>query len=186
MNHETRTEIAGWVIEFLTKVGREDLLDIVRVECSKRFTRRMGDATYRPAITNGVMSCRVRFSTPLWARADKVERRNTVAHELAHVVCFHEWYLGQAPRRFGELPGRGRKPKAHGWEWKAVMRRMGEEPSRCHDVDRTGLVRKRRSTRTVATHCNCKTWMLTPKKATKIDRLYCPKCKEGLSLGRAA
>lgn len=185
-----RARVGGWVIEYLTKVGREDLLDVVRVEWNSRFTRRMGDATYRPALPGREIVARCRFSIPLWERASEEERRNTVAHELAHLVCFHEWYTKPWHTgrriRIGELPGRGRKPTAHGWEWKKIMHRMGETPSRCHDVDRTGLVRKHRSRRTVAACCDCKTWMLTPKKAAKMDRLYCPKCKGSLSLEKAA
>lgn len=135
--HETRQEVGGWVVEFLTMVGREDLLDVIIVEWNSRFTRRMGDATYHASAlsrSEPPKVARVRFSTPLWAVAPKEEQRNTVAHEVAHLVVFHEWYLDNAPKRFGELPGRGRKPSHHGYEWKSMMYRMGETPSRCHNV----------------------------------------------------
>ena len=68
------------------------------------------------------------------------------------------------------------------------MRRMGETPSRCHNVDRTGLVQTRRISNRVSAYCDCpdKTWALTPKRATKIDRLYCRKCKGSLNLEKAA
>ncbi len=184
LSHEDRTEVGGWVIHFLRKAGREDLLPLLRVEWSNRFTRRMGDALYMPAAKgpslNILPKARARFSIPLWARASKEERRNTVAHEMAHLVVYHEWYLGLTERLFGELPGRSpRRPPSHGWEWKAVMARMGERAERTHNVDRTGL---RRKVARVLAYCDCRSWELTPRKATKIPHLFCRACKATLRL----
>jgi predicted SprT family Zn-dependent metalloprotease len=188
-----REEVGRWVIEFLTKVGHEDLLDVVRVEWSGRFTRRMGDALYKPAMNGGAPYARLRFSMPLWPRADEAERRNTVAHELAHLVTFHEWHTRSDATKNGRGLRFGKAPTAHGWVWRTVMRRMGERPERCHNVDRTGLKRKgRRLSRTPA-YCGCdKVWELTPVRAARIRKYHphaaygCRVCKKALRLEKKA
>lgn len=47
---------------------------------------------------------------------------NTIPHEIAHIVSFQLY---------------GRSGAGHGPNWKYVMRRMGIEPSRCHQYDTT-------------------------------------------------
>ena len=87
----------------------------LRIEMNTRFTRRMGDANHALG--------RIRLSaSALWRRATPRKRRNTVIHELAHILT----------------PGDG-----HGRRWKAMMRRLGEEPQRSHTVNREGLRRGR-------------------------------------------
>ena len=68
----------------------------------------------------------IKFSAPLWPRADMVERKNTVIHEACHIIAF---------RKYGHV-------KSHGHEWKHCMRQTGEIASRCHSIDRTGLRRQ--------------------------------------------
>jgi hypothetical protein len=153
----SRAEITALLRWGLERAGMPEAS--VPFQWNNTFTRRMGDARAlcrcetpdpgRDGICQNIVGyrrgmrpvkCRqwtglndlglVRFSSPLWPRADVAERRNTVLHELAHVIAFAR---------------HGRKVKAHGREWKAIMRELGETPNRCHSVNRDGLRRRRRS-----------------------------------------
>ena len=75
------------------------------------------------------MRARIRLSTVLWPRASEEERRETVVHEMCHIVVGYK---------------HGYAASAHGFEWKEAMRNCGVEPRRLHSVDRTGLIRRRR------------------------------------------
>jgi predicted SprT family Zn-dependent metalloprotease len=85
-------------------------------EFNGRFSRRLGDACYRRHLLRG--ECR--YSRPLWPFADAAERRETVIHEVCHVLAFHIF--------------NGQGIKAHGAEWKLVMRLAGANGARCHYV----------------------------------------------------
>lgn len=173
--HETRAEVAALVLETLARLGHPDLARNVRIEWNGRFTRRMGDAFYRKTPARGASGpeCRLRFSVPLWPRASAAERRETVVHEVAHLVTYHE------------ARERRSRPQSHGPEWRRVMARAGyPNPSRCHQVDRTGLKRTRR---TVAVYCDCPApTYVTPQLARRIRKgsYRCTRCQT--SLGAAS
>ena len=98
------------------------IADRVTIVMSTRLTSTMGKARYSGQ--------QIKLSgSALWRRASPEKRRNTTVHELAHLVT-------------KQLHPRA---KAHGWEWKAVMTRMGESPKRCHSVPTVPT--SRRSTR---------------------------------------
>lgn len=88
---------------------------------------------------------------------------NTLAHELAHLVDV-------------EINGRCHN---HGPVWAEIMRKLGETPTRTHDMDTSGL--KRRHTRTLA-QCACRTHKLTPYKLNRIHRYKCKGCGQGLKV----
>lgn len=128
-----------------TLVGR------VSVEFNNGFTSRLGDAT--PSLR------RVRLSAPLWARATVAERRETVIHELAHVVT---WSL--FPRA-----------SAHGNEWRWVMALSGGIGARTHSVDRSGL---KKAGGTFS--CGCRVFTMGSTRSARIrkGRTYtCQKCR---------
>lgn len=113
------------IAEMLPRVGLTIAQTNIRVTTNRRFKGRMGDARtfgYRPEAPAGV----IRLSaSALWRRASPEERRNTVIHELAHILA-----NCSAKRNVG-----------HGRVWKSTMIRLGLAPKRCHAVDRTGLRR---------------------------------------------
>lgn len=82
-----------------------------------RFSRQMVSSMGNARPRTG----EVRLSYRLWLRATPEKRRNTVLHEIAHV-------LAQLSVPVGVKVG-------HGWAWKAMMTRLGETPKRCHSVD---------------------------------------------------
>lgn len=172
IDHATRAHAAGLALA-LVREHAPDLEPALSIEWSPRFTSRLGDALFTRVFGQraprgahightgdllGRCVARVRFSIPLWPRASKAERDETVAHEVAHLVVAYrhavaiiEWrarcdeelhaLTGDAYHRaMGRQYGRGpRRPSAHGAEWRAVMVEMGYTPNRTHNVDRTGL-----------------------------------------------
>jgi len=124
MDKDEDMQIRGWIAFACECNGDPELDDSIMVEWSSRFTRRLGDAVYFRSTGLG----RIRLSIPLWSRASEQERRETVIHEACHVIV---------DSKFGNA-------KQHGVEWKAAMRACDLHPTRTHQIDRTGLTRKKR------------------------------------------
>ena len=101
-----------------------ELAQAIIVEWNSRFTRRLGDGVYSPL----TFRARIRLSLPLWPRASEKDRREAVIHETCHCIVGYKYEV-VAP---------------HGLEWKEAMKNCGVEPLRGHNVDRTGLARRRR------------------------------------------
>lgn len=157
MKHNAR----AWADDALEQLGYPDLQVII--EWHSRFTRRLGDAQLKHGV--GL----VRLSIPLWPRASANERRETVLHEICHVVVRYEGKKS------------GKKVRSHGREWQHKMRALGIEPKRCHEVNRDGLKRTRK---TVKMYCACDVQMETPRVAKRIrsktHTYSCRKCKMNL------
>lgn len=79
----------------------------------------------------------------------------TVAHELAHII-HHKLFPGDRAW--------------HGKRWQEIMRRLGYEPQRCHDLDLTGMPGLRRQRRWVY-KCDCRTHELTTVRHNKVRRI---------------
>lgn len=164
VSNETRQKAAALAVATLQALGREDLLPALWIEWKNSFTARLGDACYvaagRPCRRSteryrvGGLVARVRFSVPLWARASQDERDETVVHEIAHIVAAHEAALAGTT-----------VSSSHGIEWKRVMLRAGRTPRRCHNIDRTGLAR---SKKTIPVRCSCGESHVTPLVAGRI------------------
>lgn len=91
----------------------------ITIEVSHRLTSTMGKAITDNYDSGLPPRGKIRISaSALWRRASPEKRRNTVIHELAHILA--NWKAG--------------KRSGHGWAWKAEMRAMGESPVRCHSV----------------------------------------------------
>jgi len=116
--------IKEWIWFACQRNDAEELAQAIIVEWNSRFTRRLGDGVYSPI----TFRARIRLSLPLWPRASEKERRETVIHEACHCIVGY---------KFGVVA-------PHGPEWKQAMTNCGVEPLRHHNVDRTGLARRRR------------------------------------------
>lgn len=68
------------------------------------------------------------FSETLYVQNENDFLRDTVVHEIAHLIA-------------GQLFGWAIQP--HGLEWKAVMLRLGVNPTRCHCYDTKDVKRKK-------------------------------------------
>ena len=137
----TGTEIRELVNQTCAKLG---IPSNITIRFNRRFTRRLGDA-------NGKLM-RIRFSTPLWARATVEERRQVVIHEVCHIATF---------LKLGTMGG-------HGYVWKLHMRLCGVTPDRCHEVNREGLARTNQGSRQVTCACPGKVMTIG---ATRVRRL---------------
>jgi predicted SprT family Zn-dependent metalloprotease len=183
VTHQDRVEAATTAIATLIALGHEDLVDELVIQWKEAFTARLGDALYRPNGSTarvsgysgsgrpetGTRVVRVRFSAPLWPRASKQDRYETVVHEICHIVCSHEAALAGRPR-----------PQAHGSAWKSLMWKAGVEPKRCHNVDREGLKKTRR---VIDASCGCGSHDVTPYVAGRIAagcRYTCRKCRRAI------
>lgn len=128
-----KNKVCGQVEETLEILGHLDLLEHLKIGWSSRFTSAMGKARY------SLVTKEIRFSIPLWPRATEEQRRETVIHEVCHIVSRKE------------ANDRGINIRAHGPEWRALMRKCGVKPDRTHDVDNRGLSNRRR----IALKCRC-------------------------------
>jgi SprT protein len=88
---------------------------------------------------------------------------STLPHELAHLINRYLY---------------GKKVKPHGPEWKAVMRRLGLEPERCHSYD---VDNSRTTTKVYGYVCSCcQNGWLTSRQHKKERRgvlYFCNSCK---------
>ena len=117
--------IRSWIRFACDCNGVPELAQVIVVEWNRRFTRRLGDAAYNSV----TFRARIRLSSPLWQRASEVDRRETVIHEVCHIIVGYRFGFAAAP---------------HGFEWKEAMENCGVEPLRLHTIDRTGLARRQR------------------------------------------
>lgn len=96
------------------------------------------------------------------------EIEKTFAHELAHLISFALY---------------GEAGKGHGTNWKRVMKQLGYEPDRTHDLDVSAYARKH-SVKAYA-KCQCSTFALKARRVNKILRgakYRCLKCSTHLEL----
>jgi len=156
MKHAVRV----WIGRTLKHLDELEILESLEVEWNKRFTSRLGSAR-SIKVTE---SFRLRFSVPLWPRATPKERRDTVIHEVCHLVAQKRAWA------------RGVKIQAHGPEWQRLMRECGIEPERTHNVSNEGLTTRRR----VEVSCKCGSTSVTPYVAGRIAAgatYRCKRCK---------
>lgn len=86
------------------------------------------------------------------------------AHEAAHIINYVK----------------DKSSDGHGYQWASIMRVLGKQPKRTHNMN---CAVERKTRRTVEATCPCNTkFMLTPARASKIRFLSCRKCRGDLRL----
>lgn len=114
--------------------------------------------------------CTIRYNPALLLRHGADFLARTVPHETAHFLAYR-------------LHGRGIRP--HGLEWQAIMRRLGADPTRCHDYDIEGLSARRLSY--FDYHCDCRDHRLSTIRHNKVRRgtsYLCRQCGTSLRPGK--
>ena len=162
MELKTAAEIRNLIRQTCERCGCPELASKIKYVWNSRFTRRMGDATYDFPNATGV----VRFSKPLWGRADLRERKNTIVHEVCHIITFYKY---------------GKSASPHGARWKKMMLLAGEFPERCHNVDTNGLTRKQTK---IQVRCGCSQKSVTKNMFTRMKNgstYSCGTCNKEIS-----
>ena len=166
MDIAQRQQIRVWIREALQILGETALENKISVEFNNDFTRRMGDAS-RDRFTK---TYKVRFSVPLWPLASETDRRETVFHEICHVVDMAR----------GTFSSR----EAHGYNWARLMIQCGLAPKRCHNIERPEELKY--NVKHFEAKCACMTHKITSHKRTKMlngtMRYRCMKCGTPVSL----
>ena len=133
MNRELETILAEEYIEEACKLaGNNHLADLITVVWSTRATTRLGLATRT--------DFSITLSQKAWLLISEKERRETVFHEVAHLIAYYE----------GGIDSWGHTP-----QWRATMARIGyPEASRGHMVT-TALSSLRRPVKRAVAGCSC-------------------------------
>jgi predicted SprT family Zn-dependent metalloprotease len=162
MNSQIRAHVRQLIEETCQTCGVPDLADKITFSFNNRFTSKLGDAIYYFRGEQAGWG-RVRFSAPLWPRATEKEQDDTIVHEACHVIAHHIH-----GRRCG-----------HGWEWKALMMKCGRRPERCHNVDNSGLTKKREKK---MAYCGCGEHKIGPIKYQRMVEgkmsYRCRRCRQ--------
>jgi len=157
------------VNETLDKLGMPQLKGKIAIQWNTTFTRRLGDAHYDPQMNY----CRVRFSVPLWNLAGEAQQRETVIHEVCHIVDF--WKMKNVPG-YHSTGG-------HGTKWQLMMVACGVNPNKYHNVQRPPEMK--RQTKKYMARCKCREFEITSHRVTKMRngaRYMCRNCCEHISL----
>jgi predicted SprT family Zn-dependent metalloprotease len=119
--HESQilSEARATVLEAMQAISSD--MPVPRIVCNRRLATTAG----RAIITTNTIELNPR----LFARIEADNRKATTLHDLAHLLARYQY--------------RHRPITAHGSEWQATMRQLGQRPPRCQSSDCSGLRRKR-------------------------------------------
>lgn len=110
----------------------------------------------------------IRYNPYIFARYFEDNLGETVPHEVAHFVVDQLWGL--------------RRVRAHGAEWRSVMKALGVEPRATARYDLTGLPVRRQ--RRFAYRCACRSHELTTCRHNRVQRgearYHCHQCGQSL------
>lgn len=141
----------------------------VVISWSNRMTASGGNAKCKFLINGktgvvNVYDLRISLSIP-YLMGDMVKFIDEVpAHEAAHIIDYVY----------------NKRSSKHGYQWQSIMRVLGKEPNRTHNMN---CAVERKTRKTVEATCPCNTkFMITPYKASKIRFLSCRKCHGQLKL----
>ncbi len=168
-------KINGWIAEGMTLLGILPGAFNLKVEFNGRFCSRLGDAVYNPENNLG----RIRFSSKIWDLCPEDEKRQTVLHELCHVV---NWWRGITNPISASLEG---WESGHGKTWCRLMIRCGLKPRRCHSVKIPKSLKKKMTRYRAWCKCTSIVHNISAIMKTKIQRgekRFCAQCHQCISL----
>jgi predicted SprT family Zn-dependent metalloprotease len=177
--YEDRRRVLLWLRESLLLAEEKGVLNAtqtnrirsrLQLDWSTNMPRAMGKACYNKD------DCWIRLSTILWAVSPEDQKRETVYHEMAHIIV--------AVRREDKTSSSTKKRQrrdVHGDEWRYVMHKIGyPNAERCHDVVNEEHEKAKGK---VALYCKCpgsQPYWISFQRMVK--RNYsCRKCKAALA-----
>lgn len=107
----------------------------------------------------------IRYNSHIAAKYFEHFVQQTVTHEVSHHIVYQ---LTSKARTYAQ---------AHGPEWKAVMRRFGVTPERCHNYDLSEIPSKRQ--RRFSYRCACMQHQLSATRHNRVQKgvsYYCKSC----------
>ena len=160
--------------------SRQDQVVAATLECIRR-SEQLYDRKFTPPLITFDLSGRaagmyrvqgerrqIRYNPYIFARYFADNLANTVPHEVAHFVV-------------NALYGR-RKVQPHGIEWRAVMQRLGAEPSVTCRYDLSGIPQRRQ--RRFEYRCACNTHAMSTVRHNRAQsgrgRYLCRQCRQPL------
>lgn len=167
---EEKKRVALRVRQILNLLGHPDLQIGIEWVANARSAMGRAKTSCRRIDSESVYEFTIKFSEPLWPRANSAEREITIIHEVAHIVANVEAKM----KGLSFPPGRGN-------EWRAVMQRAGiANPQQYHNVrlaDHNYVLAK----------CGCaEPHRLLKQKAEKVrrssTRYICALCKQHITL----
>lgn len=105
---------------YCCELGVSDILKNFTWRFEKRFIATVGQAEYWDDEKIGEMRYLIRYATRYWVPMGAVRRRNTIAHEVCHLAVERLFGHGNVID--------GIKVKDHGYHWKLLMFKLGEDP----------------------------------------------------------
>lgn len=156
----------------LTSTMASRIRSVLSLEWSRRMSRTMGMALVHKGGNKAV----IRLSAVLWEKASEAEKRETVFHELAHVIV-DMLETNEPVRKKRGLSNS--KPLHHGNEWVRVMEVFGfPNPSSCHEVVNEDYEKARGN---VPLYCACshepRVWVSMTRAVRLLqDESRCRKC----------
>lgn len=144
------------------------------IEYSLKSVRLAGSATFS-LVGGSKFKMKLHEAALLEYQQEYIDR--TVVHEFAHLV--QGQYFPHS--------------KPHGVEWKAIMRFLGNDPSRCHEMNLSkalenfGIVKqKRRKQKRYVYECDCRIHTITSTRHNKIRKglstYSCRNCGQTITL----
>lgn len=149
LTEKHKSQINQWVREACEDNNLHYAVPFIDWYFDAKLTRCAGKAYYHSHIGF------IKLSPRMWERCDDNERRNTVKHEICHLLV-------------RALYGSVIDP--HGIEWKECMKQAKEEPTVYHTIHCQDLRKE------YIGHCKCGTWTMTKQQMKKGLR-YCSKCE---------
>lgn len=114
--YDTLAEIRAEVAQAMSEAGYADRAADITLKFDGRLVRTLATASCRFELGGyGVHSLRIRFSSQNWPHWSDEERRDTIRHEVGHIVAYLKY---------------GRAHDGHGWKWQAIARQLGARPER--------------------------------------------------------
>lgn len=159
MKDEQKAQVDQWIKETLRTLDSEYIFNDLEIEFNDRYIAKMGMA--RQCNETGALS--VHFSTQLWAVANDTQRKQTVVHEICHIVSMDRGIFD-----------------SHGSYWQGLMLQCGHQPNRCTTVQRPDELRNA-DQRVIKAKCKCKTHTITKNRATRIKKGSSYRCLSCLS-----